>query len=101
MRRSIILNEEGEEEEEGVENEDEEGVEVLPGAVHGAAPEGRADVVEVRLVDVVRGLGLHDVQLARQVEEVVVEVAVGHDLRQVVVVLALLGHLRKIYFYLV
>ena len=39
----------------------------------------------MRLVDVVRGLGLEDVELPGQVEEVVVEVCVGHDLQHLVV----------------
>ena len=74
---------------------DEAAGEVLPRAVHGAAAERRPDVVEVRLVDVVRRLGLHDVELPGEVEEVVVEVAVGHDLGEIVVVLPLLGDLEE------
>ena len=40
--------------------------------------------LQVRLVDVLGHLGLHDVQLARQVQEVLAETRVVHDLAQLV-----------------
>ena len=59
------------------ESVDEGGGEVLAGAVHvGATPEHWADVVQVGLVHLVRALGLHNVQLTRQVQEMVVQMAV-------------------------
>ncbi len=70
----------------------EAGGEVLPGRVDGPAAIGRPHVVQVRLVDVLGGLRLHDVQLAGQVQEVVVQLRVGHDLVQVVKVVRLLGN---------
>ena len=69
---------------------DKAGGEVLSRRVDGPAPKGRPHVVQVGLVHVLRTLGLHDVQLAGQVEEVVVQLRVGHDLVQVVKVLRLL-----------
>jgi hypothetical protein len=71
---------------------DEAGGEVLPGRVDGPAAIGRPHVVQVRLVDILRGLRLHDVQLAGQVQEVVVQLRVRHDLVQVVKVVRLLGN---------
>ena len=69
---------------------------VLAGRVHLAAAKGRTRiVVQVRLVNVLGRLGLHDVELAGQCQEVAVEVRVGHDLDEIVVVLELLAELEK------
>ena len=61
---------------------------------HLTTTKGRPDVVQVRLVDVVRCLGLHDVQLSAQIQEVIVEMDVGHDFCQVVIVVMLLRKLQ-------
>ena len=51
---------------------------VLACAVHvGAASEDGSDVVQMRLVNLVRTLGLHDVELSGQRQKVVVQVTIG------------------------
>ena len=74
------------------ESVDKAGGQVLSGRVHGAAAIGRPHVIQVGLVDILRSLGLHDVQLSGQVQEVVVQLRVGHDLVQLVEVVRLLSN---------
>ena len=51
---------------------------VLACAVHvGTASEDGSDVVQMRLVNLVRTLGLHDVELSGQRQKVVVQVTIG------------------------
>jgi hypothetical protein len=44
-----------------------------------AAAEDGANVLQVTLINVFGCLGLHDVEFSGQVEEIVVQVRVGHD----------------------
>ena len=50
----------------------------------------------MRLEDVFGRFGLENVQFTAQSEEVGVEMAVGHDLPQIVVIVSLFAHLHEV-----